>query len=310
MSIWLAGKWLCGAAVASVTALWGLNKIVIPNILFRPPPQFHLDTAILPFSQMKSSTNVWYEYKPNEQQNNKSSHCVVYLHGNACNASSGIPFMAYLSAFLSQDTSQHRRSDAPSQDSRRGPNASPQDSRRGPNTSYDFFIPEYPGYGDMKSHSDLSVSSTYLVLETFLRRLFWQYTNITIIGQSLGTHFATRLAYSGYCNQLILISPFSSLSSLASHHVGKLLGAFVSVADNYDTSFYVHRLPAKVDMMILHGAADSLIPVSESEYLLDYRQMSKWNNRVTSRDQLITLPDVHHNDIPVVEVAQKISQFI
>ena len=290
MNIVLAGKCLIGAAAASLVASLGINKIILPKILFQPPgsdPIACSANSVLPFSQVKTSSHVWYEWMPFEQKSEEVHdpviRCIVFLHGNACTATSAIPFLVSLSSVLDSHSVGNKK-------------------------EYHYYIPEYPEYGSMKDLPSLTTSDTYDVLEQFFRRIRHKYSEIIVIGQSLGTHFATRLAATDYCEQLILISPFSSVSSLVRHHVGSVCAAVTSVFEQYDTAYFMHRLPRKVKVCLVHGTADALIPYSESEMLRDTRRLSKWIGG--ENDRLVPLTGVHHNDIPLGEVINIISQFI
>jgi esterase/lipase len=129
----------------------------------------------------------------------------------------------------------------------------------------DVYIPEYPGYGAMRKYFPRRNSDGMM---TTLRSFFENVIdpvrdgrNVCIVGQSLGTHYAARLAAEGYCTHLCLISAFYSLERIAfesEHTIGKML---------YDTSQYIENVTANT--LFLHGKDDSVIPYHHSQDLYE-----------------------------------------
>ena len=128
----------------------------------------------------------------------------------------------------------------------------------------DVYIPEYAGYGTM---GEKNTDDILCYLRKFFNNIIKPLrTPVLIIGQSLGSHFATRLASEGYCTHLCLISPFYSIERLAFANKSKLV-------NTYNTSTYIQNIKPSVKITIMHGDNDQIIPPSHSRDL--YHEITK-----------------------------------
>lgn len=144
---------------------------------------------------------------------------------------------------------------------------------------------EYPGYG-LLSHMTPSEDTIKEVALTALRFLVDEinvrYSQIIILGRSLGSGPAVFLAAQYPVGGLILISPFSSIRAAVQSIVGRF------VAWTFNERFPNSKIIANVSCstLFVHGESDALIPAEHSLRLF---------KRCRSRKLLITPPKMEHN---------------
>jgi abhydrolase domain-containing protein 17 len=90
--------------------------------------------------------------------------------------------------------------------------------------------------------------------------IFLNREDIIIIGRSIGSGPATKLAANNNPSALILISAYTSIHSLVEHLIGKW--AQFLVADRFKNLEYIKKVNCKV--LFLHGKKDKLIPYEHS----------------------------------------------
>lgn len=97
----------------------------------------------------------------------------------------------------------------------------------------------------------------------------WQnitnYTNINIIGESLGTSIASYHSNHAQVNTLILLNPFYSLQRLARTHY-PLYPSFL-LTETYNTRQYLEGFTGNIT--ILHAEQDQIVPPLQSQKLKD-----------------------------------------
>lgn len=151
---------------------------------------------------------------------------------------------------------------------------------------YDVFVMDYRTYG--KSAGDLSEEALYSDAQLCFDyvRQFYEPSDISIYGRSLGTGMATHLASQNNAKQLILETPFYSLPDVAKHRfpvfpVKKLM--------NYQ--FPSHEYIKRVDypITIFHGTGDKVIPYVSGERLFE----SISHNKKT----FVTVKNGGHNNL-------------
>lgn len=151
---------------------------------------------------------------------------------------------------------------------------------------YEVWMPDYPGYG--KSTGDLTESKLYeYAMQLYLMaRSKYEADSIVLYGKSLGTGIASWLAAKKSCKQVILESPYYSMTSLAAHYfpiypVGKLL--------KYKIPSYEYLSIVNAPITIFHGSADGVIPYSNAQRLKEVLKPT---------DKFITITGGGHNDLP------------
>jgi uncharacterized protein len=148
---------------------------------------------------------------------------------------------------------------------------------------YDVFMLDYRGYGK----SEGSVTSEQQ-LHDDVNLVFNQLTSryaenrIVILGYSIGTGPAVKLAAERRAKLLILQAPFYSFESVMKQHYA-IIPTFI-LRYKFETYKYLPR--CRMPVVIFHGEDDNLI---------DLRNATRLKNLFKATDTLITLKGVGHN---------------
>ncbi len=151
--------------------------------------------------------------------------------------------------------------------------------------NYDIFILDYRGYGksqgkienEKQLYADVQLAYSMIAKE-------YNENQIIIIGQSLGTGPASLLAGQNNPKQLILISPYYSVSDLVSHNY-KIVPSFL-IKYKFPTNEFIKDI--KSPIVILHGNKDKTIYVDSSKKLIKLCKPS---------DKLFIIDNLGHNGI-------------
>jgi len=146
-----------------------------------------------------------------------------------------------------------------------------------------IFSVELPGYGICPGPPSQAACAKVAkaALRFVTNILNWPIEDVIIMGRSLGTYLALEAAENQLCAGVILVSPFATIRSTVSHHIG-ILSNFVS-EDLFNNEEIVKSVPSK--LVIIHGTQDKLVPISESERIF---------KNAPNPFQLFT-PDIDHN---------------
>lgn len=152
-------------------------------------------------------------------------------------------------------------------------------------TGYDVLLPDYPGYGKSGGSltSEKQLHETASLAYTFLKTKYPE-ANITIIGRSLGSGLATRLAKENRPCALILISPYTSITKQALCRFPFLPPFLVKYALPTEKWIGGVRCP----ITLIHGTSDDVIPYSCSQELLPL---------IRSSGKLVTIDGAGHNNL-------------
>lgn len=151
--------------------------------------------------------------------------------------------------------------------------------------NYDVFILDYRGYG--KSEGEISSQNElYRDVQTAYNQLKESYKeeNIVILGYSIGTGPATKLASTNNPKQLILHAPYFSLTDMMRHNYP----IFPTFLLKYKFSSNEYIKDCKMPIAIFHGDKDRAIYYESS---LKLKQFFK------PGDTLIKLPGHGHRQI-------------
>ncbi|CDI77459.1 hypothetical protein, conserved [Eimeria acervulina] len=171
-----------------------------------------------------------------------SDYCILYFHGNACDANMVRGWLQVVADEL----------------------------------GLPILVFEYPGYGLLSGLPSSSAGvdrCAKVALEFLVEQLQFPPEKIILCGRSIGTgpaaYLASRLAK---CNLqlggLVLISPFASLAALAADmaELPEPLARLV-VTHHWDTEAALQQCQG-LPLCIIHGQQDEIIPVSHSRRLL------------------------------------------
>ena len=150
----------------------------------------------------------------------------------------------------------------------------------------DLFMFDYQGYG--RSQGTPAERATYQdargAWDFLQRHNSGNAGPLIYYGHSLGTAIATELALERPPDGLVLVSPFTSVSDMASRAF-PWLPSYLLLKDHYNT---LARIPnVRCPLLILHGTQDELVPVSHGEKLFKAASVPK---------EFRALPDAGHND--------------
>jgi pimeloyl-ACP methyl ester carboxylesterase len=164
--------------------------------------------------------------------------------------------------------------------------------------NYDLFMPDYRGYGKSESRiqseeqffDDMQIAYDHL-------KQFYPENKIIILGYSIGTGAAVKLASTNQPSLLILQAPFYSLIDIKNRYFPIIPGFLLKY--KFETHKYIQD--CKMPIVIFHGDKDEIIYYGSS---LKLKELIKEN------DKLITLHGQYHNgmsgNIQYLEELQKI----
>jgi len=150
---------------------------------------------------------------------------------------------------------------------------------------YDVFMPDYRGYG--KSEGTINSEKQFFEdIQTVYDSLKARYdeSKIIVLGYSIGTGVATKIASSNHPKCLILQAPFYNLTDLAKH-IYPIIPTFVL---KYKFQTYKYIQQCSMPIVIFHATADEIIY---------YNSSVKLKELIKSTDKLITLDGAGHNGI-------------
>jgi alpha-beta hydrolase superfamily lysophospholipase len=158
---------------------------------------------------------------------------------------------------------------------------------------YEVWMPDYPGFG--KSTGTFTEKTVYdEAMQVYkMARSKYQPNQIIIYGKSMGTGIAAQLASVRDCKNLILETPYYSLTSLVR------LVAFIYPVDlllhyKMPTHDYLTKVTAPVS--IFHGTDDGVVP---------YFNAARLKNVLKSTDEFITVEEGAHTNLYGFPLVQK-----
>jgi hypothetical protein len=246
--------------LVTVAALYGLAVIVLffaqRRLIYHPGPPLppRLDHATLIEKHTASGLPLVALHLEGAQ----GAPTVVYFHGNAEQLADLVPRLRRLHA-----------------------------------AGLGVFAIEYPGFGlAAGSPSETAIHAVAAAAIDELERGGVPNGRIVLLGQSLGTGVAARLAAAGRGCRLILVSPFTSMAAMAGRTV-PLPGVGWLVRDRFDILSLAPEIQQPT--LILHGDADEIVPYAMGERLRE----------ALPHVTLGTVKGGHHNDLwdkPLEEV--------
>ncbi|WP_342116714.1 alpha/beta hydrolase [Pseudoduganella sp. OTU4001] len=147
-----------------------------------------------------------------------------------------------------------------------------------------LYLMHYRGYG--ATPGEPTEEGLYADAQALFEYVRARHPQVTLVGRSLGSGLATRLASERAVDRLVLVTPYDSMAAVAAHHY-RWLPVGLLLRDRYDSARYAAKVNAPTT--ILAAERDEVIPRASSEAL--YRSF---------RPGLATfhlIPAVGHNDI-------------
>uniref|UniRef100_A0A7S3UX78 Serine hydrolase domain-containing protein n=1 Tax=Heterosigma akashiwo TaxID=2829 RepID=A0A7S3UX78_HETAK len=161
---------------------------------------------------------------------------------------------------------------------------------------------EYPGYGTTYSSgkpSEDNINESVLKVYNFIcKQMHWPPENIIVVGRSIGSGPATKLAREVPLGGLILISAFKSITSIARKFVGAGIANLV-IANQYDNLTAIRQVHCPV--LFLHGSEDDFVPFQHCQDL--------YNACASSRKTLAPLLGYGHNHFDWTVPIKRMDEF-
>jgi uncharacterized protein len=150
---------------------------------------------------------------------------------------------------------------------------------------YGVFMMAYRGYGGSTGSPSerANVSDAKLAYHNLMERGVKSY-DVFVYGESLGTGVATQVAVAREVGGLILDAPFTSMTDMARVHHPYLPARWFLI-DRYETRRHIANL--KAPLLVLHGEADEVIPVSQGRAVFDAARDPK---------KMAVFPEAGHSD--------------
>ncbi len=149
--------------------------------------------------------------------------------------------------------------------------------------NYDVFIIDYPGYGksEGKIHSQEKLYTNLQTVYDTVKKLYTE-DKIILLGYSIGTGPAAKLASTNSPRLLILQAPYYSLTDLV-RHMYPIVPSFLL---KYKFKTFEYIKDCKMPVIIFHGDKDEVIY---------YESSLKLKMNFKKQDTLITLKGMNHN---------------
>lgn len=128
---------------------------------------------------------------------------------------------------------------------------------------YSLYLMNYRGFGGSSgTPTEAALYADSLALYDKIKN---KYNEILVIGRSLGTGIATYLAAHRKVKGVVLVTPYSSMAALASHHY-PLMPVSPLIKDRYESARYAAEITVPVLALIAEN--DEIIPRKISEGLI------------------------------------------
>lgn len=159
-------------------------------------------------------------------------------------------------------------------------------------TAYDYnvLVMDYRGYGKSKGQlSEVALQNDARLFYKEIKQRFSE-DSIVVYGRSLGTHFACLVASENSPQQLILETPYTSMTDVAK---SKLPVFPVESLIRFPFNNRMLIKSVKCPVTIFHGTADRVVP---------YRLGKKLFEEAGPAKTLITIPKGSHNNLSEYEL--------
>lgn len=166
------------------------------------------------------------------------------------------------------------------------------ETTRAPDPGAGYLLIEYPGYGFCEGAPS---ASTILEASEGALRALARHTgadvarlvrNLGVLGHSLGCATALQFAVRHPVRKVILLAPFTSIREMALKYAG--FWGILLVNNQFDNTARLTELAARrspPDVLIVHGAADRVIPVemgrklaAKAAAIVRYREVPEGNH--------------------------------
>lgn len=125
-----------------------------------------------------------------------------------------------------------------------------------------LYLMHYRGYGATPGEpTEEGLFADAQALHDYVRA---RHPQVTLVGRSLGSGIATRLASVHPVERLVLVTPYDSIGAVAVHHF-RWLPVRLLLRDRYDSASYAPHVSAPTTILV--AERDEVIPRASSEAL-------------------------------------------
>lgn len=163
---------------------------------------------------------------------------------------------------------------------------------------YGFIIPAWRGFG--KSEGVPSEEGLYIDAEKvieYLQKNGYDLSKVIMIGESLGTGIATKMACKYKFKGLFLITPYTSIAERAAEIYPYLFAKYLT-KDNFKVLENIDKI--NQPLFMIHGDKDTVVP---------YEHSKKIFARAKETKKLIIYPGVGHVNYNVKDVFEQMDRF-
>jgi hypothetical protein len=130
---------------------------------------------------------------------------------------------------------------------------------------HSIYMLHYRGYGESSGEpSEKALHSDALAL---FDKVYAEHANVTIVGRSLGSGVAVRLASERPVSRLVLVTPYNSLQELAARQYPYFPVKWI-LKDKFESWRYAARITAPT--LLVAAELDEIIPRSSTEALFHH----------------------------------------
>lgn len=163
---------------------------------------------------------------------------------------------------------------------------------------YGFVAVTYRGFGRSEGKPEMEgIYNDARAAIAFANQLGYPTNELILVGESIGTGMATKMASENDVRGVLLITPYTSISDRGQETYWYLPVKYL-VRDDFSNTKYIADVKAPI--LIIHGDQDDVIPHSHSETLAQL---------VTSPYKLIIYPNVNHSNYNSREVFEEMTKF-
>jgi uncharacterized protein len=148
---------------------------------------------------------------------------------------------------------------------------------------HSLYFVNYRGYGGSTGEpSERALVADAIALYDRLRA---RHTDISVLGRSLGSGVAVRLASEREVRRLVLVTPYDSLVNVARAHF-RWIPVALLMRDRFDSAGRAGAIASEV--LVVVAEADEIIPRARSDALVD---------ALGARARVVVLEGAGHNDV-------------
>lgn len=164
---------------------------------------------------------------------------------------------------------------------------------------YGFVAPSWRGYGKSEgSPTEEGLYKDARAAVKFLNELGYKTEESIVIGESLGSGLAVKMATEHKFKGVFLITPYTRIADRAQEMYWYLPVKHL-IKDNYNNIDNINNIN-DAPLLIVHGTEDEVIPMSHAEEIID---------KASGTKKLIIYPGKGHNNLDTRELYKEMTKY-